>query len=171
MVFPAVKYRCESWAIKNTECQRTDVFELWCSRRLLSPLDYKEIEPVSPKGNHSWIFVVKTDAEAETPILWPPDSKNFLEKTLMLGRLKVEEKGTTEDMVRWHHQLDGVDEFEPAPGIGDGQGSVACYSPWGHKVLDATERLNWTDLVIMIKWNKKWWTLPGSNKELSMCAR
>ena len=77
MVFPVVKYGCESWTIKKAEHQRIDAFELWCLRRLLRvPLDCKEIQPVNPKGNQSWIFIGRTDAEAETPILWPPDAKN-----------------------------------------------------------------------------------------------
>ena len=78
MVFPVVMYGCESWTLKNAECQRIDAFELWCWRRLGSPLDCKEIQPVHPKRNQSWIFIGRTDAEAETPILWPPDAKNWL---------------------------------------------------------------------------------------------
>ena len=76
MVFQVVMYGCESWTIKKAECQGTDAFELWCWRRLLSPLDCKEIQPVHSKGNQSWVFIGRTDAEAETPILWPPDVKN-----------------------------------------------------------------------------------------------
>ena len=76
MVFPVVMYGCESWAIKKTECQRIDAFELWCWRRLLSPLDCKEIQPVHPKGDQSWVFIGRTDVEAETPVLWPPDVKS-----------------------------------------------------------------------------------------------
>ena len=76
MVFPVVMYGCESWTIKKAECRRIEAFELWCWRRLLSPLDYKEIQPVHPKGAHSWVFIGRTDVEAETPILWPPDGKS-----------------------------------------------------------------------------------------------
>ena len=77
MVFPVVMYGCESWTIKKPECQRIDAFELWCWRRLLkSPLDCKEIQPVHPKGNQSWVFIRKTDVKAETPIFWPPDAKS-----------------------------------------------------------------------------------------------
>ena len=110
------------------------------------PLDCKEIQPVHPKGNHSWIFIGKTDVEAETAILWPPDEKWLTWKDPDAGKdWRCEEKGTTEDeMVGWHHQLNGH-EFEVAPGIGDGQGSLACYSPWSRKELDTTEGLNWTD--------------------------
>ena len=77
MVFPVVMYRCESWTIKKAECQRIDAFQL-CWRRLESPLVCKAIQPVNHKGSHSWIFIGRTDAEAETPILWPPDAKNWL---------------------------------------------------------------------------------------------
>ena len=114
-------------------------------KTLESPSDCKEIQPVSLKGNQSWIFIGRTDAEAETPIFWPPDVKNWL-----LGKdpsggkdWRQEEKGMTEDeMVGWHHQLDGY-EFKQAPGVGDGQGSLACCSPRGHKGVDTTEWLNW----------------------------
>ena len=112
-----------------------------------SPLDHKEIKPVYPKGNQSWIFIRRTDAEAETPILWPPDAKNWLMwKDPDAGKdWRQEEKGLTEDeMVGWHHQLDGH-EFEQAPGAGDGQGSLVFCSPWGHKESDMTEQLNGTE--------------------------
>ena len=86
VVFPVVMYGCESWTIKKAENQRIDAFELWCWRRLESPLDCKEIQPVHPKGDQSWVFFEKTDAEAETPILWPLIQRvDSLEKTLMLG--------------------------------------------------------------------------------------
>ena len=79
MVFPVVMYGYESWTIKKAECQRTDAFELWCWRRLLkSPLDCKEIQPVHPKGHQSWVFIGRTDVEAQSPILWPPDAKSQL---------------------------------------------------------------------------------------------
>ena len=76
MVFPVVMNGCESWTIKKAQCQQTDVFELWCWRKLESPLESKEIQPVHPKGDESWVFIVRTDVEAETPILWPPDAKS-----------------------------------------------------------------------------------------------
>ena len=76
MVFPVVMNGCESWTIKKAECRRIDAFELWCWRRLLSPLDCKEIQPVHPTGNQSWVFTGRTDVETETPILWPPDAKS-----------------------------------------------------------------------------------------------
>ena len=111
-------------------------------------LDCKEIQSVHPKGNQSWIFIGRTDAEAKTPILWPPDGKNWLiGRDHDAGKDKQEEKGTIEDeMVRWHPRLDGH-EFEQAPGVGDGQGSLACCSPWGRKELNTTEQLNWITLL------------------------
>ena len=112
-----------------------------------SPLDCKEIKPVNPKGSQSWIFIEKTDAEAKTPILWPPDGKNWLiGKDPDAGKdWRLEEKGMTEDeMVGWHHWLNGH-EFDQALGVGDEQGSLVCCSPWGCKELDTTEWLNWTD--------------------------
>ena len=76
IVFPGVMYACESQMIKKAECQRIDAFELWCWRRLKNPLDCKEIQPVHPKGDQSWVFIGRTDAKAEAPILWPPDGKS-----------------------------------------------------------------------------------------------
>ena len=113
-----------------------------------SLLDSKEIQPVYPKGNQSWIFTGRTDAEAETPVLWPPDAKNWLlRKVPDAGKdWRQEEKGTTEDeMVEWHHWLNGH-EFEQALGGGDRQESLVCCSPWVCKELDTTEWLNWTEL-------------------------
>ena len=106
-------------------------------------LDSKEIKSVNPKGNQPWIFIGRTDAEAEAPIVWPPDEKNWLTgKDTEAGKdWRKEEKGTTEDdMVGWHHRLDGR-EFEQALGVGDAQESLACYSPWGCKESDMTEQL------------------------------
>ena len=76
MVFPVVMYGCESWTVKKAECRGIDAFELWCWKRLESPLDYKEIQPVHPKGDQSWLFIGRADVEAETPTLWPPDAKS-----------------------------------------------------------------------------------------------
>ena len=143
MTFPVVLYRCDIWTIKKAEHWRTDASELWCWRRLESPLDCKEIQLVHPKGDQSLIFIGRTYAQAETP----PDVKNWL-----IGKdpddrkdWRQEEKAMTEDeMVGWHHWLDDH-EFEQAPGFGDGQGSLACYSPWGHKQLDMTKQLNWIE--------------------------
>ena len=99
MIFPVVVYRCESWTIKKAECQRINAFELWCWRTLESPLDCKEIQSVSPKGNQSWIVIGRADVEAEAPVLWPPDAKNWLNgKDPDAGKdWRQEEKQTTED--------------------------------------------------------------------------
>ena len=115
-------------------------------KTLESPLDCK-IQPVHPKWNQSWIFIGRTDAEAETSILWPPDAKNWLiGKDPEAGKDWRQEKGMTEDeMVGWHLWLNGH-ELEQAPGVGDGQGGMACCSPRGHKESDTTERLNWAEL-------------------------
>ena len=126
----------ESWVLKNW-CFWTVVLE----KTFESPMDCKEIKPVNPKGNQSWIFIGRTDDETEAPMLWPPDPKNWL-----IGKdpdvwkdWRQEEKGMTEDeMVGWHHQLNGH-EFEQALGVGDGHGSLACCSPWVLKESDKTD--------------------------------
>ena len=110
MVFPVVMYGCESWNIKKAERWSIDALELVLEKTLESPLDYKEIQPVNPKGNQSWIFIGRTDAEAETPTLWPPDVKNrLIWKDPDAGKdWRREEKAMTEDeMVGWHHRLSG----------------------------------------------------------------
>ena len=115
---------------------------------LESPLDSKEIKPVSPKENHPWIFIGRTDAEADTTILWPPDVKSWLSRkdTDAEKDWGQEEKGVTEDeMVKWHHWLSGH-EFEQTPGDSERQRSLVCCSPWSCKESDTTERLNWTEL-------------------------
>ena len=132
----------ESWAQKNW-CFWTVVLE----KTLESPLDCKEIQPVHPKGNQSWVFIGRTDAEAETPILWPSDAKNWLiGKDPDAGKdWRQEEKGMTEDeMVGWHHWLNGH-EFGQALGFDDGQESLACCSPWGCRVRHdwVTELWGW----------------------------
>ena len=145
MVFPVVIYRCEldykeSWALKNWY-----FWTLVLEKTLESSLDCKEIQLVNPKGNQSWILIGRTDAKAETPILWPRDVKNWLiGKDPDAGKdWRQEEKGSTQDeMVGWHHWLNGHD-FEQALGAGDGQGSLTHCSPWGCKESDMTERLNW----------------------------
>ena len=155
LVFPVVMYDCESWTRKKAENWRTDAFKLWCWRRLLeNPLNSKEIQPVHPKGDQSWILIGRTDAEAATPILWSPDMKSWLMgKDPDAGKdWRQEGKGTTEDeMVGWHHQLNGHN-FEQAPGDVEGLGSLVCYSPWGRKESDTTERLdeNSNNLLVML---------------------
>ena len=127
----------------------------WCfwtvvlEKTLESPLDCKEIQPVHPKGDQSWIFIGRTEAEAS--ILRPPDAKNWLTgKVPDAGKDWRQEKGTTEgEMVGWHHSRDGH-EFKQAPGVSDGQESLSCCSPWDRTESDTTEWLNWTD------WNTEW---------------
>ena len=114
MIFPVVMYGCESWTIRKAECQRIDVFELVLEKTLESPLECKEVQPVHPKGNQYWIFIGRTDAEAETQIFWPPDLKNqLIWKDPDAGKYwRQKEKGITEDeMVGWHHWCNGH-EFE-----------------------------------------------------------
>jgi len=126
----------ESWVLKNW-CFWTLVLE----KSLESHLDCKEIQLVHPKGNQFWLFIGRTDAESETPVLWPPDVKNWLIwKDPDSGKdWRQEEKGSTEDeVVRWHHRLN-AHEFESTPAVGDGQGGLACCSPWRRKELDMTE--------------------------------
>ena len=128
----------ENWVPKNW-CFWTVVLE----KTLESPLDCKEIQPVHSKGDQFWIFIGKTHFEAEIPIIWPPDAKNWLTwKAPDAGNdWRQEEEGTTVDeMVGWHHQLGGH-EFEQVPG--DGQGSLVCCSPRGRKEVDMTVQLNW----------------------------
>ena len=147
MVFPIVMYGCESWSIKKAEHQRIDAFELWCWRRLLRVPWTTRRANQSVLKEMSRIFIGRTDVEAETPILWPPGAKSWLIwKDPDAGKdWRWEKKGMTEDeMVRWHHWLNGH-EFEWTPGVGDGQGSLACCSSWGHKESDTTE-LDWTEL-------------------------
>ena len=119
-------------------------------KTLESPLDCKAIKPVHPKGNQSQRFIGKADAEAETPISWPPDAKSWLiEKDPDAGKdWRWEEKGMTEDeMIGWHHRLDGH-EFEQALGVGDGQRTLVCCSPWGRKESDMTEQVKWTEIFL-----------------------
>ena len=133
----------EGWALKNW-CFWTVVLE----KTLESPLDCKEIQPVHPKGDQSWVFIEGTGVEAETPILWPRDAKSWLLwKDPDAGQdWGQEEKVTIEDeVVRWHHRLDGHG-FGWTPGVGDGQGGLTCCSPWGHEEMDTTEWLKWTEL-------------------------
>ena len=139
----------ENWAPKNW-CFWTVVLE----KTLESPLDCKEIKPVHPKGNQSWIFTGRTDADAEGPKLWPPDGQKenwLIGKDPDAGKdWRREEKGMTEDeMVGWHHRFDGH-EFEQALGVGYGQRNPECCGPWGHKESDRTEQLNWTELTELV---------------------
>ena len=148
------------WALKNW------YFPIAVLEKTLeSPKDCKEIKPVNSKGNQSWIFIGRTDAEAEIPVLWPPHAKGCLTgKDSDAGRdWGQEEKGMTEDeMARWHHWLNGH-EFEWTAGVGDGQGGLACCDSWGRKESNTTERLNWIEL-------RPWpWAYPTSGA--SFCQR
>ena len=141
---------CEgSWAPKN-----------WCfwtvglEKTLESPLDCKEIQPVHPKGDQSWVFIGRTDAEAETPILWPPHAKSWLiGKDPDAGKdWGQEKKGMTEDeMVGWHHLFNGH-EFGWTPGVGDGQGGLECWGPLGNKEHDWASELNWIPKYFIFVW-------------------
>ena len=142
MVFLVVIYRCESWAIKKAERQRTDTFKLVLEKTLESLLNNKEIKPVNSKGNQPWIFTGRTDAEAL--IHWPPDAENqFTRKDPNVGKdWGQEEEGTTgNEMLRWNHWLNGH-EFEQTLGDSEGQESLVCCSPWGCKRW--TWLSNWT---------------------------
>ena len=150
MVFPVVMYGCESWTVKKSEPLRIDAFELWCWRRLWrvrwtarrsNQSILKEISPGISFGEN--------DAEAETPVLWPPHAKSWLlGKDSDAGKdWGQEDKGTTEDeMAGWHHWLGGR-ESEWTPGVGDGPGGLVCCDSWGHRVRhDWATELNWTEL-------------------------
>ena len=129
----------ESWAQKNL-CFWTVVLK----ETLESPLDCKEIQPVHPNGGQSWVFIGRTDAEAETPILWPPHAKCWLiGKTLVLGGIGGRRRRGKQRM-KW---LDGITNSRDTPAVGDGQGGLACCGSWGHKESDKTEWLNWTELM------------------------
>ena len=154
----------EIWAPKSW-CFWTVVLE----KTLESPLDCKEIQPVHSKGNQPWVFFGRNDAKAETPVLWPPHAKSWLiGKDSDAGRdWGQEEKGTTEnEMAGWHHWLDGR-ESGWTPGVGDGQGGLACCNSWGRKESDMTERLNWTELNWMNRKKEKGeWEEGGRSQSL-----
>ena len=151
IVFPVVMHGCESWIIKKAECQRIDAFELWCWRRRL------RVPWTARRSNQSTLKEISSEYSLEGltlklklqyfgHLMRRPDS---LEKTLMLGKIEGRKRrGQQNEMVRWHHQVDGH-EFEQAPGVGDGQGSLACCIPWGRKELDTTERMNRTELIVL----------------------
>ena len=152
MLFPVVMYGCESWTIKKAEHRRTDAFELWCWRRLL------KIPWTARRSKQSILKEISPGCSLEglmlklKPILWPPDAKSWLIwKAPDAGKdCGQEEKVTIEDeMVGWHHQLDRH-EFWWTPGVGDGQGGLAGCGSWGRKELDTTERLNWTELKVLV---------------------
>ena len=126
----------------------------WCfwtvvlEKTLESPLDCKEIQTVHPKGDQSWVFIGRIDAEAENPILWPPHAKSWLIGKDSDADWGQEEKGKTEYKIAgWHHRLNGY-EYEWTPGVGGGQGGLACWGSWGRKESDTTEWLNWTECYL-----------------------
>ena len=142
---------CIGWSLwlnmgtseEGSQHRRINAFELWFWRRLLR-VPWTARRSNQSRGNQPWLFIGRTDVEAETPLLWPPDVKNWLTgKGPDAGKdWRLEEKRTTEDeMVGWHHPCDGH-EFEQAVGFGDGQGSLVCCSSWGRRELDTTEWLN-----------------------------
>ena len=152
MVFPVVMYGCESWTVKKAECRRIDAFELWCWKRLL------RVPWTERRSNQSILKEISPEYSLEGLIL--KLKLQFLDtwckvlthlKDPDAGKIwRQEQKGTTkDDMVRWYHQPDGH-EFEQALRVGDGQGSLACYSPWGHKESDTTMWLNWTHHYVML---------------------
>ena len=146
MVFPVVMYGYESWTVKKAECWRIDAFELWCWRLL----DCKEIQPVHVKGHQSWIFIGRTDAEAETPILWPPNAKNqLIGKDPDAGKdWKREEKGTTEEeIVAWHYRRD-EHEFELVMDREAWHAAVPQFAKSQTWLSNWTE-LNWSNLACM----------------------
>ena len=139
------------------DCEESWVLKSWCfwtvllEKTLESPLDCKEIQPVHPKGDKSWVFTGRTDAEAETLVLWHPHAKSWLiGKDPDAGRDWGQEKGRTEEeMAGWHHGLDRH-EFEWTPRVCDGQGGLACCNSWGWKESDTTEQLNWTCFLLCL---------------------
>ena len=137
MVFPVVVWGCESWTIKKSKCWNCCFRIVMLEKTLESPLDFSEIKPVSPKGNQPWILIGRTDAEA--PVFWAPEAKSqLIGKDFDAGKDWGQEKGITQDeVVEWHHWLNGH-EFERTLGHSEGQGSLACSSPWGYKEWDMT---------------------------------
>ena len=144
MVFPVIVYGCESWTIRKAECWRIDAFELWCWRRLFRVPWTLRRSNQSILKYQPWIFIRRTDADAEAPVLWPPDAKSWFTGKDPDARKdwEQEEKGATEDkMVGWHHWLKGH-EFEQTQGASEGQGSLACCSSLSPRELDTSWQLN-----------------------------
>ena len=158
MVFPVVMYGCESWTKESWVLKNWWFWTVVLKKTVERPLDYKDIKPLNPKGNQPWIFIVRTCAEAEAPILWPPDVKSWLTgKDPDAGKdWGQEEKETTKDeTVGWHHLFNGH-EFEQTLGDTEEQGSLVCCSPWGHKELDMTKQLKNNNLSLCVSLNSFW---------------
>ena len=162
-VIPGVSW-LPTFAFQSPIMKRTSFWGVSSKR---SYLDYKEMQPVHSKGDQPWVFFGRNDAKVESPVLWPPHEKSWL-----IGKDSdaerdwgQEEKGMTEDeMAGWHHWLDGY-EFEWTPGVGDGQGGLACCNWWGCKESDMTEWLNWTELI-RLQWYCK--NLHWMNAEMKI---
>jgi len=175
MVFPVVMYICEGWTIKKAERQRIHAFQQWCWRRLLRVpwTASRSNQSINPKGNQSWIFTRRTDAEAEVSIVEPHDVKSrFIRRDPDAGKdWGQEEKGlTVDEMVVWHHRLDGH-EFEQAPGDDEGQGGLACHSLWGHSqtwLSDWTTTISAADTCLSFTTvlHLKYFSMFGENKNL-----
>ena len=158
MVFPVVMYGCESWTIKKAECQRIDAFELLLEKTLESPLDCKEVWPVHPKGDQSWLFIGRTDVEAETPVLRPPDAENWLIwKDPDAGKdWRQEEKGMTEDeMVGWHYRLNEHELGKLQELVMDREAWRAVVHGVAKSPTDWVTELNWT--VVLVSWAYFWY--------------
>ena len=149
MVFPVVMYGCESWTIKKAEHWRIDDFELLLEKTLESPVDCKEIQPVHPKRNQSWIFIGRTDAENETSVLWPPDGEELthLKRPWCWERLKVGGEGDDRGWDGWMASPTQWTWVWASSGSWWWTGRLECCSPWGCKESDMTDRLNWTVCV------------------------
>ena len=148
MVFPVVIMDVRVRLLRKLSAEQLMLFStVVLEKTLESPFDCKKVQPVHPKGDQSWVFIGRTDAEAESLIFWSPDSKNWLLGKVLVSwkDWKQEEKGMTEDLkVGWPYWLNGH-EFEQALGVGDGKESLACCSPWDRKEMDTFEWLNWTE--------------------------
>ena len=144
MVFPVVMYGCDSWAIKNAENRRIDAFELWCWRRLFRvPWTAERSDTDNSIGNQPWIFIGRTDVEADAPILWPCDTRSqLLEKILMLGKIKDGSRGDGRGWDGWMASLKQWTWVLASSGNSEGQGSLVCCSPWGHKESNMSEQKN-----------------------------
>ena len=159
MVFPVVMYGCKSWTINKAECQRIDAFELWCWRRLFeSPLDCKEIQPVHPKGDQSWVFIGRTDADAETPILWPPDMKSWLiwKRPWCWERLRAGGEG---DNGRWDGWMASPSRWtwvwvDSGSWWWTGRPGVLWFMGLQRVRHDWVTELNWTEIITKLaEWN------------------